>query len=685
MQLPGDYTNFINYWKENADQLIDDYQQSRKWSFIPALLPEIALQLRASTLMEILRTRLDIDLKLALDPTYTIESPLSENKDSSWLKSVNMVGINVRTIGSFWNIVRYALTLPKSQSAIHILPIWEPGVVASLYGMSSWNINSEFYSEELAMLFPHLDTVEKQLKVVINILHGMGKTVGMDVIPHCDRFSEIVLAHPCYFEWLQRSGMEIINHSENLHERIEEAVYMFISVYGRADKSLPKVNSKEEFFDLTEEKRLLILFGPKEDLRRRLQRRNQLIQHLYESGYETVPATMAPPYREIEIDPDPKAQTIDRDGRLWVDFKIVDPEPMSRVFGPLTRYKLYERWNDNEDWEIQFDAPRPRVWNYVKEKYATVHAEYNFHFMRVDMSHVQMRPDGVPAQADDYYDIHRSIVEHVQQTKPYFGYFAETFLAPAGHMAYGDEVDHLELSKADSTLGDLQSMVVGSQRFLQNLRRYIDIAQNRSFVPNLTLMTADKDDPRFDEFYVAGNEARLFMALFVTDMPSYMGLGFESRDVHLQPAPNEYYTKLYVFFLETGPKATRGKYIFGKNTALFSRLTRIKLLAETLLPQIEHQTVRWLLPPDSTGSHKVIAWTQTEQPQYVFVVNLDIENGVEQVKIPVRYFEEEATLKLLFSTENEDVSNKNAISISNKYQFSINELAAGECQIFQVV
>lgn len=48
-------------------------------------------------------------------------------------------------------------------------------------------------------------------------------------------------------------------------------------------------------------------------------------------------------------------------------------------------------------------------------------------------------------------------------------------------------------------------------------------------------------------FYLNGNELRHFVALFLTDMPSYMGLGFECRDVHPKPVANEFYTKLFVF------------------------------------------------------------------------------------------------------------------------------------------
>ncbi len=183
--------------------------QSQQISYIPNLLPEIAVQLNVYDVFEILQRRIGSGtLQKALDPNQTIESPVSHHTDGTWLKKSKMVGVNIRTIHSFFNLIKYALTIPKSQDSIHILPIWEPGVVSSLYGKVSFNINPEFYSEELARAVPHLDTVEKQLKVTINLLHAMGKSVGMDVIPHNDRFSEMVIAYPRFFEWVKRSGEE---------------------------------------------------------------------------------------------------------------------------------------------------------------------------------------------------------------------------------------------------------------------------------------------------------------------------------------------------------------------------------------------------------------------------------------------------------------------------------------------
>ncbi len=105
------------------------------------------------------------------------------------------------------------LTPPAAQSAIHVLPIWEPGVVGSLYGMVSWLLNSEFFSPSLAAVCPWLDRPDRQLCAVVNLLHGMGRTVGMDVIPHTDRFSEMALAFPEHFEWLRRRDLRIVDHS----------------------------------------------------------------------------------------------------------------------------------------------------------------------------------------------------------------------------------------------------------------------------------------------------------------------------------------------------------------------------------------------------------------------------------------------------------------------------------------
>lgn len=689
MQRPTTYQDFKNDWQSNQYEYIKKYINKEN-SFIPNLLPEQAVQLSTTDTFKILHQRLGGNvMTVALNPANTFPSPVASEKNPEWIKSVNMVGINVRTIGSFWNMVKYMLTIPDVQSSVHILPIWEVGVVASLYGISSWNINPEFFDEELYRAIPTLDTVEKQLKVVVNFLHAMGKSVGMDVIPHTDRYSQVVLAHPHFFEWLQRDDLKITNHRANLHEEVQDLILSFLEKNGTATPIDYPKNRENFFYDFDENNRLLALFGEKRDYNGRLKRRNALVQHLYNHGFEPVPATMAPPYRGLKVSEDEATKVIDKDGRVWRDYVISEPQEMSRVFGPLTRFKLYERLNDNQNWEIDFEQPRPKVWEYVAQKYAQIQQEFNFDFMRGDMSHVQMRAEGVPAKVDAYYDILKNIKNHIQTQTPYFGYFAETFIAPAGHMAFGDEIDHLEASEAETTLGDLQSLPVHTPAFQQRFRYYLDILETRSVIPNFTMMTGDKDDPRFDKFYVAGNEARFFIGLFLENMPSYMALGFESRDVHLEPAPNEHYTKLYVFQINEGPKATHSPYIWGKNVGLFHILTQIKIYAEKIHPKIQGQATRWLLPPDATGHRKFIAWTQKDKPQYIFIVNLDTENEAVNLKIPTIKDKLSDTSKvsdnltLDFSTADVDEKDKNLMCLGKYYQ--LESLKVGECRSYKIV
>lgn len=605
----------------------------------------------------------------------TYPSPVCDHQDVSWIKVANTVGINVRTLGDFWSVVPYAMTLPNAQNAIHLLPVFEPGVVSSLYGPTSWNINPEFFNQRLFQLFPHLDTVDKQLSLVIRLLHLMGKTVGVDVIPHVDRFAEQALANPALFEWIQRDDMVIVRHDADLHLEVQAELYGFLQKRGSllSEMNFP-ASAHEFFYAWPEALRLRMMFGEPGDYQGRLARRVDMVDLLYQSGYETLPATMGPPYRGIEVDPNPEAKITDLAGRIWRDYRITRPEKFSRVFGPLARFKLYEPKDQNRDWQLDFDRPFVPAWEYVCGHYREIQAAFDFDFMRGDMSHVQMRPEGTPAVRDAYYDLLGAVKQRVLLEKPYFGYFAESFLAPPGEMAYGDECDHLEAAFADSTLGDLQSEPIGSESFVQEFARYDRMLRTRSFAPNFTIMTADKDDPRFDAFYLKGNETRHFIALFLTDMPSYMGLGFECRDPHPVPAPNEHYSKLYVFQEQEGPKRTSGPFVWGQNQALYANIVRQKELSENIFPAIAGAATTWLIPPDPSGQRKVLVWTQASSPQFVFVANMDQEAACQDFQMPTPT----GQWRCMFST----ISAEHAGSIAGKTSILLHP---GECQVWEKV
>jgi hypothetical protein len=400
---------------------------------------------------------------------------------------------------------------------------------------------------------------------------------------------------------------------------------------------------------------------------------------------------MGVPFRGIEVDPDPDHTVTDGYGMTWTDYLITRPETMSRVFSPLARFKLYERLNDNADWEIDFSRPRPEVWDYLYRHYARTRHIGNFDFMRGDMSHVQMRPDGVPPVIDEYYDILGAVKAHIQEKAgaPWFAYFAESFLPARDTFQFGEELDHLDASLADATLGDLQSTVVGSVEYLLRFRRYLDDLGTRACAPGYGVMTADKDDPRFDEFYRAGNEARWFTALFLPDMPSYTALGFEIRDVHWEPVENERYTKLFVF-REHGDenvypsKARFGdEFIWGTNAELFDSLDALRSYADSILPVIGDGPTRWLIPPDATAERGTAAWTQMRNERYVFVANYDLEANSGYFGVPA--LDRSIVLVHDFSTPGSDqLDRRDRRIVHNGFFHRIENLGPGECRVYRV-
>ncbi len=634
--MPTTFDTLQADWYQQYATHIEAYQSGRS-SYIPSLLPQTAVQFSVYQTLEILHKRLGNEmLRQALNPAETVHSPARIYTDGSWLKTSNMVGVNVRTIGSFWKIISYVLTLPASHDSIHLLPIWEPGVVGSLYGMVSWQINPEFFDVELARFVPALDSVEKQLKVVTNLLHALGRTVGMDVIPHTDRFSEMVLTCPSLFEWVQRdekggNPTTLLDHSDLVYRYAEEAIWQFLKFRGAADGT-PLTFTKEVFFAqsltagvasaLSDEQRQRILFGLPHDYNGRLNRRLGLIRHLILLGLETLPMTMAPPYRGLHIDANDFVT--DDYGQIWYQYAFDEPQAMSRVFGPLARYRFYESKDNNQNWELDFDRPNQPAWNYICQKVKDCQQKYNFDFMRGDMAHVQLRPEGVPATPDAFYDPLQAIKKYVQASGvPYYAFFAETFLAPPDTMGYGNEPDHLEAIEADSTLGDLQSIVVGSLEFRRQFAAYYTYLKTRRFAPNFTVMTADKDDPRFDEFYRTGNLFRYFTALFLTDMPSYVGLGFEVRNLHEQRGANEEYTKLYVFQIEDDrqpDKVTHGPFVWGQNGDQFAAISRMRAFAEQIWLEIVGKETKWLIGP--ADGERYISWAHVEPTGYAFAASM---------------------------------------------------------------
>lgn len=612
----------ISEWRKCQSDFKQDYILSKN-TFVKSLLPEVAVQLNSVDVLNIIAAKFGQSfLLLALDPNKTIDSPLINEENGDWLKKTQTVGVNIRTIGNFFNLIKYALTLSSNQDTIHILPIWEPGVVGSLYGKTSWNLNPEFFSYELASIVPWLNSTEKQLKAVVNLLHLMGKKVGLDIIPHTDRFSEITMLYPHLFEWVYRHEHEIISIKTENADIVETVIWNYLLKNGLAVGGTLSI-TQLEFFDIQHHKyndfhKLEMLFGPVENRELRLRRRLEVMQAILGAGYETLPVTMAPPYRNLHLKKDD--YITDELGNKWYNYHFDKPQGMSRVFGPLTRYKFYNTFEPSQ--ELDFKSPNVIAWQYIADKYLECQQKYNFDFMRGDMSHVQPRKEGVPQIIEEFYDPLKYIKEYIQQAGVrYFSFFAETFIAPPNEMSYGNELEHLEAINADVTLGDLQASVVGSEDFRSKFKNYLDISNKWSFKTCFTIITADKDDPRFDEFYRSANHLRYFIGTFLSCLPSYIAMGFECRNQNLNRAINESYSKLYVFQISDNAetdKVTHGPYIWGDNIDQFLEFQKIKILAEKILPNTKDKDFVWITKPSI--SEYLVSW---KIENYIFEANLN--------------------------------------------------------------
>ena len=351
---------------EFSGQAFDRYRTGAS-PFVDGLRPDDALRMPAADVLELLAARFGGTVEEAIEAAADLDRAaagapsLQPAADGGWLRRANVVGINMRTVGGAWGVIPYALTLPAVQGAIHVLPFLEPGVVGSLYGPVSWEMDRTLFQSALAHVRPELDTAEKQLRAVVNLLHLMGRVVGLDVIPHCDRFAQIVLAQPDHFEWIRRDGREIAQRGSAVNAEVERLIHRWVTRVGAADASNVPPDPDGLFRGLDEPTRVGALFGNAADPLGRRARRTALVRELHAGGLETLPATMGPPYRGLELDPSESAAAVDAMGLEWREFRFIRPEPMSRVFGPLTRYALYEPAADGS-WELDFDRPREQVW-----------------------------------------------------------------------------------------------------------------------------------------------------------------------------------------------------------------------------------------------------------------------------------------------------------------------------------
>ena len=118
---------------------------------------------------------------------------------------------------------------------------------------------------------------------------------------------------------------------------------------------------------------------------------------------------------------------------------------------------------------------------------------------------------------------------------------------------------------------------------------------------------------------------------------------------------------------------------------LFSALTRLRLYADAVWPALKGRPVRWLLAPDATAQNKVLAWTQADRPEYVFLANTDLWHPVVRFGLPL--ISDPATAPALsadLSTSRLPVPPADQELASNGVHYRVTLLRPGEGRVYRV-
>lgn len=587
----------------------------QKVSFIK-IKPEKALNWSYKETLKMLSFLLD---KKAVEKTFDINnfypSPVASCENSDWIKKAKIIGINPRIVSTYFGIIKYAMTFPED--CIHLMPLWEPGCDGGIYARLNWKLSKEWLDSDLV---EHgFDTPEKQLKLVVNILHALGKTVGFDAVPHTDKFSEEVFICPEFFEWIKLNSKKTkqlflpkVDYNR-LYQDVEKVIIDYLKKNGDSENDLIDDHILNKFF--TEgfgfKQRAELLFGNNPEIA--LKRRVELMNYVRDRGFETIPVTEHSPCRPILFD------KIVKDGETnWAEFKVKDKKAGSVIFNAITPYRWYE--TDSQGY-INPAKPILKIWQYFIDELSYFQKEYNFDFLRADMAHIQISH----AHSNDEKNIYckdelwRIIKKNIQQNIPYFATFAESFL----NEYYIDAIQDMKNKDFDIILGYSHYKFLNDE-YIDCIKYYRKIQEEHNFCPCISVMTGDNDVPVTINLWKSpfAIELRYFTALFL-DLPSYTTMGIETRE--LEPSLDSEFS---------GPLTNWKpyKYKWGNNRSLFKFFQTIRDLYYQLQPELENQSLKWI----ETGSAFNSCWgycdKETSGFSYIFMFNLSSE-GISTISL----------------------------------------------------
>ena len=614
------------------------------------LNPKEALELSFDASLDALKRLFGKEpVEKAFDISKNYPSVLSESKYSDWYKTAKIVGINPRITETYWGIVKYAMTL--AEEWIHVMPLWQTGDRGSLYVQNSWSLSDELLDPDLTVR--GYDSADKQLKLVVNILHAMGKIVGFDALPHTDSFSQIVFMNPSYFEWIKLDKTRT--------HQLEPPLVDYNSIHKEVeDKIITYLSAPANLYELGENERFNILFPKDCDEEKR---RIELMDYIRGEGFETIPVTEHYPMRPV------KFKKLDPQMNCAV-FDVKDKSADSKIIGCITPYRWYKI---DSNGYIEKDKPNEEVWNYFLNKINEFQKNFNFDFLRADMAHNQIaysynHKNAAENECDFSPDSKNVFVpkemwavlkETICSEKPYFRVLAESFY----NNYYIDGITDMINKDVDIVLGNMNYKFL-NEEYINWLDDFLNpFRKHFRFAPCVCIFSTDCDLEINNIYYESqkANECRYFMAIFM-NLPSYMAIGYELRS--LSPVSDCEYSNLYI-------KKQERKFQFGTNVRTFDFIVKMRNLYSQWRDIIAKQPMNFLRADEK----KIIVWYyRMKGKTLLFLCSLDLSNSFAEFNLGFNITD----AGFLFNEDNsvEFSIEKGSISFSN--------LSIGTCLILEL-
>jgi len=346
-------------------------------------------------------------------------SPVSGNTDSSWMNSSDFCFLNIRSTspkkdktGSITDAMKL-LPVIRANS-IHLAPFFDC-TMDNLYAVDSLRIITDDIVD-LELEEAGIDP-EAQLRLLIDAIHILGKTVGFDLEPHTSQFSRVVMENPHHFRWLHlnKSRTELaggVTHEEMFSPEAQKAIVEEVKAL------IAKVLRKAGLTEVEDTSK---------GVKAIREAHHKALDLLIKEGYWTLPSHT---WNGVGL---PEFKDYNKDGN-YPDFNYLDEEGEDQhdeSFGMLTPFAIYTNLPFNK--VPTLDNPplyRDETVDFLTGIFPGILKRFNFDFLRIDyVDHV------FDSTVDESWDIPvsdrmspkvlKAVIDKAREVKPYLGAMAE--------------------------------------------------------------------------------------------------------------------------------------------------------------------------------------------------------------------------------------------------------------------